>query len=206
EGLTLGEAAARPTFWLVLVAVAAGAGGTTAVFSHVVPILGDRGLSVATGTAVVSVFALATSAWQIATGRIMDVIQTPRVAVPMYGMAIVGLALLEFGQGTPLLILAGVLLGVGLGGQFGALPYFIARYFGVRHFGSIIGAMYSAVIAAQGVTPVLLDLVFDHVHSYRPALIGVGAALVTGMALLTALPRYGEEEAPSLDGVPMPSH
>lgn len=190
DGLTLGEAAQTPSFWLVLIALAAGAGGTTAVFSHVVPILSDRGFSVATGTAVVSVFALVTSGWQIATGRIMDRIQTPRVAVPMYLMAVVGLVMLETGQGMPQLILGGALLGVGLGGQFGALPYFIARYFGVRHFGSIIGAMYSAVIAAQGTTPILLDAVYDAQHSYRIALIGVGGALVAGALLLTLLPRY----------------
>jgi MFS family permease len=193
EGMTLGEAAQTQMFWLILIALAAGAGGTTAVFSHVVPILSDRGFSVATGTAVVSVFALVTSGWQIATGRIMDRIPTPRVAVPMYLMAVLGLILLETAQGMPFLVLGGALLGVGLGGQFGALPYFIARYFGTKHFGSVIGAMYSAVIAAQGTTPILLDLVFDARHSYRPALVGVGAALLAGALLLTLLPRYGRE-------------
>lgn len=201
EGMTLGEAAQTPMFWLILLALAAGAGGTTAVFSHVVPILSDRGFSVAAGTAVVSVFALVTSGWQIATGRIMDKIQTPRVAVPMYLMAVVGLVLLETAQGMPLLIAGGALLGIGLGGQFGALPYFIARYFGTRHFGSVIGAMYSAVIAAQGTTPILLDLVFDARHSYRPALVGVGAALLAGALLLMLLPRYGREaEGADADG------
>jgi MFS family permease len=194
EGMTLGEAAQTPMFWLILIALAAGAGGTTAVFSHVVPILSDRGFSVATGTAVVSVFALVTSGWQIATGRIMDKIPTPRVVVPMYLMAVLGLILLETAQGMPLLILGGALLGVGLGGQFGALPYFIARYFGTKHFGSVIGAMYSAVIAAQGTTPILLDLVFDVGGTYRPALVGVGAALLAGALLLTLLPAFGRRE------------
>jgi Arabinose efflux permease len=205
EGMTLGEAARTPAFWLVLIALAAGAGGTTAVFSHVVPILSDRGFSIATGTAVVSVFALVTSAWQIATGRIMDMIQTPRVAVPMYLMAVVGLALLETGGGMTELIIGGALLGVGLGGQFGALPYFVARYFGTRHFGSVIGAMYSAVIAAQGTTPILLDAVFDAQQSYRPALIGVGGALIAGALLLVLLPRYGRATLDS-DGLLAPVH
>lgn len=205
EGLTLAEATHTPAFWLVLIALAAGAGGTTAVFSHVVPILSDRGFSIGTGTAVVSVFALVTSGWQIATGRIMDMIQTPRVAVPMYLMAVVGLVLLETGQGMPQLILGGALLGVGLGGQFGALPYFIARYFGVRHFGSIIGAMYSAVIAAQGTTPILLDAVYDAQHSYRIALIGVGGALVAGALLLTLLPRYSRS-AQTAEGLMVAGH
>lgn len=195
EGMTLGEAARTPTFWLILIALAAGAGGTTAVFSHVVPILSDRGFSVATGTAVVSVFALVTSGWQIATGRIMDKIESPRVAVPMYLMAAAGLVLLETGQGQGALILGGALLGIGLGGQFGALPYFIARYFGTRHFGSVIGGMYSAVIATQGTTPILLDAVFDAQHSYRPALIGVGGALIAGALLLMLLPGYKREVA-----------
>jgi MFS family permease len=194
EGMTLAEAAQTPMFWLILISVAAGAGGTTAVFSHVVPILSDRGFSVATGTAVVSIFALVTSGWQIATGRIMDKIATPRIVVPMYLMAVLGLMLLETARGMPLLILGGALLGVGLGGQFGALPYFIARYFGTKHFGSVIGAMYSAVIATQGTTPILLDLVFDGAGTYRSALVGVGAALLAGALLLTLLPAYGRRE------------
>ncbi|MCJ2185934.1 MFS transporter [Novosphingobium beihaiensis] len=205
EGLTLSQAARTPAFWLVLIAVAAGAGGTTAVFSHVVPILSDRGFSVATGTAVVSVFALVTSGWQIATGRIMDRIPSPRVAVPMYLMAVAGLVLLETGQGMAVLVTGGALLGIGLGGQFGALPYFVARYFGVRHFGSIIGAMYSAVIAAQGTTPILLDAVFDAQHSYRPAIAGVGVVLLAGALLLTLLPRYNRDDAAN-EGLLAASH
>ena len=195
DGMTLGEAMRTQAFWLTLIAIAAGAGGVTAVFSHIVPILSERGISVATGTAVVSVFALVTSAWQIATGRIMDKVRTPRVVVPMYLMAVAGLILLETGVGTAQLMLGGVLLGIALGGLFGALPYFITRYFGVRHFGVIIGAMYSAVIAAQGSTPILLDAVFDAHHSYRPALIGIGACLLVGALLLLLLPRYGRDAA-----------
>lgn len=205
DGMTLAQAARTSAFWLMLIALAAGAGGTTAVFSHVVPILADRGFSVGTGTAVISVFALATSGWQIATGRIMDMVQTPRVVVPMYLMAVAGLVLIETGSGMAQLVVGGALLGVGLGGQFGALPYFVARYFGIRHFGSVIGAMYSAVIAAQGTTPILLDAVFDAQHSYRPALIGIGAALIAGAILLLMMPRY-DRDAPAGRALLAPGH
>ena len=197
EGLTLSEAARLPSFWLTLVAIASGAGCTTAIFSHVVPILGDRGFDVATGTAVVSVFALVTSGWQIATGRILDKLPTPRIVVPMYLMAVAGLALLQLGQGMAALIAGGVLLGIGLGSQFGALPYFIARYFGLRCFGTIIGAMYSAVIAAQGFTPVLLDAAFDAQQTYSHALVAAGACLIVGALLLLLLPRFGARAAPA---------
>lgn len=195
EGLTLGEAVRLPSFWLTLVAIASGAGCTTAIFSHVVPILGDRGFDVATGTAVVGVFALVTSGWQIATGRILDSLPTPRIIVPMYLMAVAGLALLQLGQGMGVLVAGGALLGIGLGSQFGALPYFIARYFGLRSFGTIIGAMYSAVIAAQGITPVLLDAAFDAQRTYAHALVVAGACLIAGALLLLLLPRFGARAA-----------
>jgi MFS family permease len=41
---TLAEARAGRTFWIILLAIALGAGSMTAVFAHVVPILTDRGL------------------------------------------------------------------------------------------------------------------------------------------------------------------
>lgn len=189
-GMALGEAMRRPHFWVILLAIASGAGCTTAIFSHVVPILADRGYGVEVGTAVLSGFALMTSAWQIACGRLLDRFPTPRIVIPMVAMAIVGLMLLQFGDGVAVLMAAGLLLGIGMGAQYGALPYYVARYFGTRAFGAIIGVMYSAIIAAQGVTPVLLDHGFDATGSYRLAVILAASALSIGAALLLFLPRY----------------
>lgn len=189
-GLSLADAMRLPRFWIVMVSIAIGAGGTTAIFSHVVPIVVDRGFSVATGTAVVSLFALIGSTWQIATGRLLDRSTRPWVVIPMYLMAVAGLALIEFGAVPAALMLGGVLLGVGLGAQYGTLPYLIGRYFGLRAFGTILGAMYSAVIAAQGITPVLLDAAYDAQGSYRMAIIVCGAVLTLGAAMMLLLPRY----------------
>lgn len=193
-GLSLREAAETRAFWLVLVAIASGAGCLTAVFSHIVPILGDRGIGLASATAVLSTFALVTAAWQVAMGTLLDRIATPRIAGPMALAAVAGLALVELGAGTPALIGGGVLLGIGLGTQYGALPFFVARYFGVRHFGAIVGAMYSAVALAQGLTPVLLDHAFDVQGTYRFAVAVVGACLTGGALLLLLLPAYAASE------------
>lgn len=191
DGLSLREAAGRTAFWLILVAIALGAGITTAIFSHVVPIVGDRGFGIATGTAVLGVFALVASGWQIVTGRLLDRTPGPRIVAPLYGLAIVGLALLELGRSPWHLLLGGAVLGIALGTQFGSLPFFIARYFGLRHFGAILGMMYSAVIAAQGLTPVLLDAAFDRQGHYRLALAAAAGVLALGTMLLLALPGYG---------------
>jgi len=202
EGYTLAQATRVPGFWLLMAAVAAGGGISTAILSHVVPIVGDRGFSLATGTAVVSVFALVASMWQIATGHLLDRASTPRIVVPMYALAIPGLFLLEYGMSSPLLVAGGVCLGIALGAQFGALPFFIARYFGLRHFGTILGVMYSAVIAGQGITPVLLDAAFDMMGSYRAAIIVSMGAMGLGSLLLFLLPGFRHGPAkPAAEGV-----
>jgi len=189
-GLTLTEATRKPTFWLLLLAIAAGGGISTAILSHVVPIVGDRGFSLATGTAVVSVFALVATAWQIISGALLDRTRTPLIVAPMYAMAIPGMLLLEYGAGTSLLVLGGVSMGIALGAQFGSLPFFIARYFGVRHLGSILGVMYSAVIAGQGITPLLLDIAFDTSGTYRQAILVSTGVMAIGTCLLLLLSPY----------------
>jgi MFS family permease len=188
-GLTLGDAARTTVFWLLLAAVAAGAGGMTAVFTHVVPMLQDHGVGLGEATAVVAIFALVAAAWQVATGFMLDRLRTPRVIIPMYASAIVGLLILQFGHGSLSNVMAGVLLGIGLGAEYAALPYFISRYFGLKHNGTISGAVYAVVILMQGITPPLMDVSFDSRQTYDVAVLLVVAALALGMLLFAFLPR-----------------
>jgi hypothetical protein len=81
-------------------------------------------------------------------------------------------------------------MGVGMGTEYGALPFFISRYFGLRRFGAIAGVMYSAVVVAQGITPYLMDVDFDHHHSYLLSLHVVDVVLITGATIIALLPRY----------------
>jgi MFS family permease len=189
EGMSLSQAWRTLPFWLLLIGVGAGAGGMTAVFTHVVPMLTDHHVDLGQATIVIAVFALVTAAWQIGAGHLLDKYRTPRLITPMYGAAILGLVLLQFGHGTISNMSAGVLLGIGLGAEYAALPYFISRYFGLRHYGSITGVIYAVVILVQGITPALMDLGFDHLGSYDVATIVIIAALAIAMILFALLPR-----------------
>jgi len=191
SGLSLAEAARTPTFWITLVAIALGAGCVTAVFTHVAPILGDRHVGEGVIIAVISTFALVCAGWQIAVGWVLDRTSAPRVIAPFYLLAAAGAVLMMRAGDTPGLILAGALMGIGLGTEFGALPFFIARYFGLRAYGAISGVMYAVVMLMQGLTPVLMDLVFDAQGRYDAAVYAVVAALIGGAALLLALKPYG---------------
>ncbi len=187
EGLTLDEAWRTGTFWMILIAIALGAGSVTAVFTHVVPILLDRGLPFGQATAVLSVFALVTVVWQIGMGLLLDRFPRPRIAAPFYLVAVIGVLLLETTSSYPLLLLSGALMGIGLGTEYGVLPYFISRYFGLKAYGAISGVMYATVTLVLGTTPMLMDLVFDVTGTYRIAMGAIALGLVGGAVLLARL-------------------
>jgi len=189
-GMSLKEAAATPSFWQVLIAIGLGAGCLIAVLAHVVPLLSDRHFSRGQGVLVVTVFALVSAGWTIVTGGLLDRLASPKVIAPFYLIALAGVFALDRGSTLAVLVAAGALMGVGLGAEFGALSYFITRYFGLRRFGAIAGVMYSAVTIAQGVTPYLMDVDFDRHGSYRLSLQIVEASLVLGAAMIALLPRY----------------
>jgi MFS family permease len=190
QGMTLAQARATSTFWLIMVAIALGAGCMTALFAHVVPMLIDRGVAAEQATLVLVTFSMVTAAWQVAVGFLLDRLPRPWIATPFYLAALAGLTLFAWSTSFPRLILAGALMGLGLGTEYGVLPYFLSRYFGVRHYGSISGAVYGVIVLLQGFTPFLMDLVFDYTGSYSAAIITIGAGLAAGAVLILRLPRF----------------
>jgi len=200
-GMSLAAAARTPTFWVILIAIALGAGCITAIVSHIVPMLSDRGIPLTVSVPIMSALAATCTIWQIVTGFMMDRSRSPRLMAPFYFAALIGLPLLQ-SNSVPLLMLGGVCIGIGLGTEYGALPYIISRYFGLRSYGAIAGVMYSAVLLAQGLTPMMMDVVFDRTGSYRLSIYGIGAALAAGTLLLGLLKPYAARRRQSSVVVP----
>lgn len=191
-GLTLAQARRTRAFWIILFAIALVSGVMTAIFAHVVPMLLDRGVPLNQATAVIATFSMVTALWQVGLGYILDRVPRPWIAVPFYLAAVVGLILIESASNYPGLLFAAVLMGLGLGTEFGTLPYFLSRYFGVRHYGAISGTVYSVIVITQGLAPVSMALIFDLTGSYDLALAIIGSSLIAGAALIMRLPPFGE--------------
>lgn len=189
-GLSLAEALRTRVFWLILTALVLGAGCLTAVFTHIAPLLTDRGFSSALTTAALSTAGLACAGWQILVGFLLDRVRTARVLVPMFVAGICGVLILQYAHAPVAIIVGGALVGIGLGTEFGALPYLLSRYFGLRAYGSIVGAVFGVIMFVQGIVPFLFDASFDHTGSYRQAVQVIAVALAAGAVLLILLPPY----------------
>ncbi len=191
EGMTLSEARRTATFWLILVAIALGAGCMTAVFAHVIPMLVDRGIQMESAVAVLVTFSMVTAAWQVGIGFMLDRLPRPWIAAPFYVLALIGLWILETGTSFPFLVLAGLLMGLGLGTEYGVLPYFLSRYFGVRHYGAISGFVYGVIVLTQGITPFLMDVNYDLSGNYHIAVLIISTAMLIGAVILLRLRPFG---------------
>ncbi len=191
SGLTAGLALRKPELALLLGATLLSGIAIAGVNLHMAAIATDRGLSGAAAAGMVSVVATSMMAGQLTAGFFLDRISTPRVAVPLFAAILAGIVLVHVSASTPRLLVLGAMLdGFGAGSEYGLLPYFVTRFFGLRSFGLLYGVIYGASAIATGLGPFIMGRTFDVTGSYSPALFGFEAAMVATLIMLVYLPRY----------------
>lgn len=189
-GFSFAAALKTPVFWMVLLAISICSGCLLAVFTHIVPILMDRGLPVTAATSVLSTFALFTVFGQIGTGYLLDYFRRPNLIAPFFFIPVLGLPLLLLSSSTPVLLLGGALMGIGMGTEFGLLPFCLSRYFGLKSYGKISGLVYSVIALTNGFFPVLMDVIFDLSGSYEIAIYVIIAVMIIGTLTIALLPSF----------------
>lgn len=190
RGLTVAEAMRRPLFWLILSSVPVAGGSLTAVLANVVPIVTSRGLSVAQATGVVAAFAMIVSVWKPIVGFMLDRMDRPRVVAPFYAIATLGAIGFAHLDGVWALTLSGALSGIGMGAEFSVMLYILSRYFGLRAMGTIGGIASTVVLCSNALVPIALNLAFDRLGTYAPALYFVAVMLAYNAILFCVLPAY----------------
>ncbi|WP_161774223.1 MFS transporter [Sphingobium sp. Ant17] len=202
-GISAREARQSPLFWLILVTIAVGGGALSAVFTHVVPLLADRGLG-GSAMLVITCIAFSSTLSQVTLGRILDKASLPRFAAVLILMSAVGIAVLARAVTTPALVTAGILIGIGNGAEYALLSYVIPRYFGFRSYSEIYGSILGVVLLFMGTTPMLMDVVFDVYGNYGLSLVGIAGALLVTTILILRFPSYRYTRTGNISGPTAP--
>lgn len=201
----LGEATRMPAFWLLvsgMFIINIPSGG---LMAQMAALIGDKGFDGATVASVLSAFAISVFFGRLVAGFCLDRFPAQLVTFIAMGVPAIG-CLMLLGQSAymPLVIAGIALAGLSQGAEGDVGPFLIARYFGLKAFGALMGCVNAAVVTGTGVGGVLFAQAYDFTKSYDIALwAGAGCFLVGALcfAAIGVSRRARTEESAAADQV-----
>jgi len=187
------QALREPNLWIIAVASGLAFMGTTAIMTHVFAFATDLGLSDKQAAWILSLLAAGAAGGKLAFGaNPLGERGAFFVALAIQALGTAGLVMF-----TSFHLLAGlaVFLGLGLGGVMPLTAALLARCFGSKAFGPMMGLMTPIMIAFQSVGPPFAGRVFDATGSYDAAYWSFVAMVVVAAGLLVFLRQPGAASA-----------
>ena len=153
-----------------------------------VPILSSRGIVREQAASIASLMGVTAIIGRLTIGYLLDRINARLVAAVAVSIPIASCLLLIAFPGSTIAATAAVLTtGLALGAELDIVAYLASRYFSMARFGLVFGTLAGLItLGAGGLGPLALNSVFDHLHSYVPALwIAMPMCLVSSLMFLT---------------------
>lgn len=190
-GVTAGQAFRQWRFWLLAIAlllISFGAGGPIPNMEN---ILKTHGFSAGGVTGLTSLIGLSAIAGRLLGGLLLDLVWAPAVAAAILSLPAASCWLLSrgaigYGEAAAAICMIGFAVGV----EYDLLAYLVVKYFGLRGYPTIYGAIYVSFGLGAGFGPFLFGRSFDANGSYDPVLHLAFVLLLVGAASLLALGRY----------------
>lgn len=186
-GVTRGQALRQPVFYLVFFAIMFGSMALLGSMQHAVPMLTERGLPLSTATTVMSVVFMGVVAGEFSAGFVVDRFNTPRVILPYFICAAIGVITVHTQNNLAILLPGALLMGLGLGGEVGQNAYLVSRYFGLKAFGAIYGMTFAASAVGNGTGTILLGVIRDQTGSYEAGRYLAGGAILISVICIASL-------------------
>jgi predicted MFS family arabinose efflux permease len=189
-GLSIGQAWRDPQLWKIAISTVLILMITIAISVHQFPILVEAGLSRDYAAWLLSLFGIAAIIGKLVTGWLMDRFHGRWVGGFTFTTVGFGyVLLLEPFRSPALVLVAMILAGYAGGTKMQLCGYLTAQYAGLRNYGSIFGAMTSAIALASGIGPLLAGMMYDHFGNYNALLIaGTVLPIISGALLFTLKP------------------
>ena len=177
-------------FWALTAAFFLSVVAVNGTVIHTVPMLTDRGVSLALATTAVSVNGLCIIFGRILSGWCLDRYPGPIVAICFFVFPMLGIILLGEGGGVLVPIVGAAMCGLSVGAEIDLMAFFVSRYFGVMAYGRVYGAMFCLFAAGNGIGAFIGGYSHTHFGGYGPALIVFEVALVATCLLFLPLGPY----------------
>lgn len=171
-------------FWLIALPIALNFFCLSAVLTHAVPHVTDLGVSPAAAALVLSAMAGAGAVGKPLFGALTDHMDKRATLALCTALQFAGVLVLLYVRSYPLLVAAGAIFGLGMGGIVPLQGALVGAAFGRKSFGRVMGLMSPAMLPIQMLGVPFAGHVFDRTGSYRPAFqLFLGAFLLSLAAL-----------------------
>jgi MFS family permease len=192
DGFSLSQALREPGFWWLCGALTLAAMTTMAMAVHLIPILLDNGYSAGLAATLAGAVGLLAVPGRLTFIPLGGFVVWRYVLAAIFTAQAVALLLLIGSTGMPAVILYVVLFGAGAGALTPARAAIVAEYYGRRHYGSVGGAVATAITGARAAAPITTGLLYTVTGSYLPVLWTLAAAAAFAAVLaLKARPPFG---------------
>jgi MFS family permease len=190
-GLTFREAVRDWRFWLMGIAflpISFAVGGPIPNLENILKI---KGFAVADVISLTQLVGLSVIFGRIVGGWLIDRVWAPAVAFCFLTLASLAcLALGSSASGYHTAALSICAIGSSAGLEYDLMAFLVARYLGMKSYGSIYGTLYGFFALGAGIGPTVYGAVFDRTRSYSGVLSGSSVLFIAGGLLLLALGRY----------------
>lgn len=201
SGMSFQAALRSPKYWVCNIALCLVVSAVMGVVTSAVPMLRDRGLSLAAASAVFAWFGIALLLGRLLVGYLLDRLWPPMVAAVSLALPAIGsLIFLSDSSDMLLLSLAAALAGLGAGAEFDIAAFLMARYFGLKDYARVFGLHQGLITVASAAAPLVFGAMFKASGSYASMYTYCALSTVTGALLLLTLGRSSAAvpEAPPL--------
>lgn len=186
---SLSDALRSPTFLLLTVA---GSVFITVIYGfnlHLVAILKGLGFSLTAAATVAGFAGVSAVVGRLLTGLLLDRLPTRPMAVGIFMLPLLAIALFwSANEANWVPMAAVILLGLSLGAETDIIAFVASRQLEARVFASSYAVAAAMFGACSAVGPLLASLVFDSTHSYKAFFLASCPAILFGTALIAMLP------------------
>jgi len=189
-GVAAAEALRSWVFWGLAIAFFLDVIAINGTLTHIVPLLTDRGVPRQLATAALSGTGFALIFGRMFSGWCLDRFWGPYVAIAFFVIPMIGIGILISGAGGFAPFLGAIACGLGIGAEIDLMAFFTSRYFGLRDYAKLYGAIFGIFALGVGIGPALSGLSFDRFHSYTPAFAVFVIMLAIGCLIFLRLGPY----------------
>ena len=177
-------------FWLLSAAIFLVSTATFGLMSQVVPMTTDKGIDRSVAVAVLSVLSLSSVFARLLVGYLLDRVFAPLIGSIIFALCGVGVAMLIASNGTALMFLGAVLVGLALGAEGDIAAYMISRYFPKHSYGRVLGFVYFLFAMGSAAGVFLLGQVYGVTGSYGAGIVPIVTMVVIAIACLLGMGAY----------------